>query len=149
MNTTNPTPEITISTSVETGNLTAYVRGGLYIASVDSIDDLPSLTQATTQLGWVWDGDDLFATDVPRRDFMKFVGAGIAVFCLTGPLSAQNRRRRPQAPQDISAWLHIDKDGAVTFLPASEISQPADSDASRETLVVDPVLRDLIMPEEG
>ena len=57
MNETKPTPEITISTSVETGNLTAYTRGGLYIAFVDSIDDLPSLTQATTQLGWVWDGE--------------------------------------------------------------------------------------------
>lgn len=55
---TAPTaPEVKISTSPKTGNLVAYVPSGLYIATVDSLNDLPSLTQAVTRLRWTWDGE--------------------------------------------------------------------------------------------
>ena len=57
---------------------------------------------------------------MPRRDFFKVLGGGIAVFCLLDrTLGAQEAGRggfrRDQAlPQEISAWLHVNENGEVT-----------------------------------
>jgi len=59
------------------------------------------------------------AFDVPRRDFLKTVGGGLAVVCLLreAPAQVRTRRRRTRGgrlPNDIGAWLHIGKDGQIT-----------------------------------
>jgi isoquinoline 1-oxidoreductase len=59
--------------------------------------------------------------ELDRRDFLKAVGGGIAVFLVLGDLPAQQQPgRRPgrgfgqPLPQEIGAWLHIGEDGVVT-----------------------------------
>jgi len=58
--------------------------------------------------------------DLDRRDFFKFLGAGIVVVSVLKPaLVAQesgggNRRRGDSLPQEINAWLHIGEGGKVT-----------------------------------
>jgi isoquinoline 1-oxidoreductase len=67
--------------------------------------------------------------DLARREFFKILGAGIAVFAITKNTSAQetapSRGFHPQElPQEISAWLHIGEDGAVTaFSGKAEMGQ--------------------------
>ena len=59
--------------------------------------------------------------EVDRRTFFKVFGAGLAV-CAIAPRDGiaqqqgeSGRRERGEAmPQQISAWLHIGEDGAVT-----------------------------------
>jgi isoquinoline 1-oxidoreductase len=54
---------------------------------------------------------------MPRRDFFKVLGGGIAVFCLLDRslVGQESGRRHDQAlPQEISAWLHINENGEVT-----------------------------------
>src|SRR5580692_2784643 len=65
-----------------------------------------------------------------RRDFFKFLGAGIAVFAvakdsLAKQETAPTKGFHPEElPQDISAWLHIGEDGKVTaFTGKVEIGQ--------------------------
>jgi isoquinoline 1-oxidoreductase len=65
--------------------------------------------------GPVWD------CDLGRRDFLRILGGGLLVLCLSSENEAQEpgrpRRRGPgggQFPTDIGAWLHIGEDGAVT-----------------------------------
>ncbi len=67
---------------------------------------------------------------MPRRDFFKVLGGGIAVFCLLDrPLAGQEAGRSghwPGAslPQDISAWLHVNENGEVTvFTGKVEVGQ--------------------------
>ena len=60
--------------------------------------------------------------EIDRRDFVKVFGAGIAVFLIAKDAIAQQgesgaARQRgfgEQLPKDISAWLHIDENGAIT-----------------------------------
>jgi nicotinate dehydrogenase subunit B len=56
--------------------------------------------------------------EVDRRDFFKFLGAGILVVCaLKEPGAAQEsgtRARGEALPTDISAWMHLGEDGRVT-----------------------------------
>jgi isoquinoline 1-oxidoreductase len=67
--------------------------------------------------------------DLARREFFKILGAGIAVFAITKNAQAQetapSRGFHPQElPQEISAWLHIGEDGAVTaFSGKAEMGQ--------------------------
>jgi nicotinate dehydrogenase subunit B len=58
-----------------------------------------------------------FAVD--RRDFFKFLGAGVLIVCVLKDIHAQESGgdRRGQVaslPKDIAAWLHIGEDGGVT-----------------------------------
>lgn len=58
--------------------------------------------------------------DLDRRDFFKFLGAGILVVSVLKPIaSAQEsgggrRRGGESLPKDIDAWLHLGEDGKVT-----------------------------------
>lgn len=46
-----------------------------------------------------------------RREFLTTLGGGVVVLVVPGELDAQRGER---LPQDLSAWLHIGKDGVVT-----------------------------------
>jgi nicotinate dehydrogenase subunit B len=68
--------------------------------------------------------------ELARRDFFKFLGAGIAVFAVTKDSLAKQETaptkgfHSEELPQDISAWLHIGEDGKVTaFTGKVEIGQ--------------------------
>jgi CO/xanthine dehydrogenase Mo-binding subunit len=58
--------------------------------------------------------------DLDRRDFFKFLGAGIVVVSVLKPaIGAQEsgggrQRRGDSLPREINAWLHIGEDGRVT-----------------------------------
>jgi len=58
--------------------------------------------------------------DLRRRDFFKFLGAGIVVVSVLKPAivaqeSGGGRQRRGESlPQEIDAWLHIGENGKVT-----------------------------------
>jgi len=57
--------------------------------------------------------------DLDRRDFFKFLGAGLVVVSVLRPAvvaqeSGGGRRRGESLPQDIDAWLHIAENGKVT-----------------------------------
>jgi nicotinate dehydrogenase subunit B len=58
--------------------------------------------------------------ELQRRDFFKFLGAGILVLCVAkdAPGSQESGARAPQfqesLPKEISAWLHIGENGVVT-----------------------------------
>lgn len=68
--------------------------------------------------------------DLARRDFFKFLGAGIAVFATAKNMPA-NQETAPtrgfhqeELPAEITAWLHIGEDGTVTaFTGKVEIGQ--------------------------
>jgi len=75
-------------------------------------------------------GGSLHEFTLLRRDFFKFVGAGIAIFAVAkDALAIQEtapgpRMRFPELPKEISAWLHIGDDGAVTvFTGKVEVGQ--------------------------
>jgi nicotinate dehydrogenase subunit B len=58
-----------------------------------------------------------FAVD--RRDFFKFLGAGVLIVCVLKDIHAQEsggdkRGQAASLPKDIAAWLHIGQDGRVT-----------------------------------
>lgn len=68
--------------------------------------------------------------ELARRDFFKFLGAGIAVFAMAKDSLAKQETAPTQGfhseelPQDITAWLHIGEDGSVTaFTGKVEIGQ--------------------------
>jgi isoquinoline 1-oxidoreductase len=57
--------------------------------------------------------------DLDRRDFFKFLGAGIVVVSVLQPAmvaqeSGGARHRGESLPKEIDAWLHIGEDGKVT-----------------------------------
>jgi len=67
---------------------------------------------------------------LPRRDFFKFLGAGVAVFAVTKNVFAMQetapgpRMRFPELPKEINAWLHIGEEGEVTvFTGKVEVGQ--------------------------
>ncbi len=68
--------------------------------------------------------------ELVRRDFFKLLGSGIAIFAMTPRFaSAQesgraHRSKDDEWPRDISSWLHVGEDGAVTaFTGKVEIGQ--------------------------
>ena len=72
---------------------------------------------------------NVYGFDLPRRDFFKLMGAGIAVGLYLRPGLAQEpgAQRQPsgeQLPASLAAWLHIGEDGAVTvFTGKAELGQ--------------------------
>jgi isoquinoline 1-oxidoreductase len=57
--------------------------------------------------------------DLDRRDFFKFMGAGVVVVSVLKPAiiaqeSGGGRRRGESLPQQIDAWLHVGENGKVT-----------------------------------
>ncbi len=69
----------------------------------------------------------LYRFDVDRRDFLKTFGAGLVVLLVAPRVGAQESGARgfgDRMPADVSAWLHIGDDGAVTvFTGKTEIGQ--------------------------
>ena len=69
--------------------------------------------------------------ELARRDFFKFLGAGIAVFAVAKSSIAARQETAPtqgfhseQPPEEITAWLHVGEDGMVTaFTGKVEIGQ--------------------------
>lgn len=69
--------------------------------------------------------------DLDRRDFFKFLGAGIVVVSVLKPAvvatqesGGGGRRRGESLPQEIDAWLHIGESGKVTvFTGKVEVGQ--------------------------
>ncbi len=68
--------------------------------------------------------------DLARRDFFKFLGAGVLVVSVLKPVaiaqeSGGGRQRRGEdLPKEIDAWLHIGEDGKVTvFTGKVEVGQ--------------------------
>lgn len=68
--------------------------------------------------------------ELVRRDFFKFLGAGIAIFAIAkNSLASQETAptrgfHQEELPKDITAWLHIGEDGIVTaFTGKVEIGQ--------------------------
>ena len=60
-----------------------------------------------------------YCFEVDRRDFFKFMGAGILIVCALKGVRAQESgsRKRPSdedLPQDIGGWLHLGENGTVT-----------------------------------
>lgn len=65
-----------------------------------------------------------------RRDFVKLLGAGVAVFAIAKGALAQETApggrgfHNEELPKEIGAWLHIGEDGSVTgFVGKAEIGQ--------------------------
>jgi nicotinate dehydrogenase subunit B len=57
--------------------------------------------------------------DVDRRDFFKFLGAGVLVVSIRKPVvlaqeSGGVQRRGESLPKEIGAWLHIGEDGKIS-----------------------------------
>ena len=69
----------------------------------------------------------LYVFDVDRRDFLKTFSAGLVVLLVAPRAGAQESGARSfgdRMPADVSAWLHIGDDGAVTvFTGKTEIGQ--------------------------
>src|SRR5215510_12790785 len=70
--------------------------------------------------------------ELARRDFFKILGCGIAVFAVARDAAALQetapgpRMPPPQLPKEITSWLHIGDDGAVTaFTGKVEVGQNA------------------------
>jgi nicotinate dehydrogenase subunit B len=69
--------------------------------------------------------------ELARRDFFKFLGAGIAVFAVAKKSFALTQETAPtrgfhseEPPEEITAWLHVGEDGTVTaFTGKVEIGQ--------------------------
>lgn len=68
--------------------------------------------------------------DLARRDFFKFLGAGVLVVSVLKPVAiaqesgGRRQRRGEDLPKEIEAWLHIGEDGKVTvFTGKVEVGQ--------------------------
>ena len=53
-------------------------------------------------------------SDLTRRDLLRIVGAGVVVAYLGAPGEVTAQRRGGRPPRELSAWLHIAEDSAVT-----------------------------------
>ena len=64
-----------------------------------------------------------------RREFFKFLGAGVFIACAASKASAfqesgSGRRNSEELPKEIDAWLHIGEDGGITaFTGKVEVGQ--------------------------
>jgi nicotinate dehydrogenase subunit B len=64
--------------------------------------------------------------DLDRRDFLRAFGSGLVVLLVAPRMEGQESGRggREAVPQDVSAWLRIDRDGKVTvFTGKTEVGQ--------------------------
>ena len=67
--------------------------------------------------------------EVPRRDFFRFLGAGVVMaFAVPAALAQESGSARrgggETAPADISSWLHVGEDGRVTvYTGKAELGQ--------------------------
>lgn len=67
--------------------------------------------------------------ELNRRKFLQFFGGGIVLFVPLSQLHAQQRESGRsdsdnEVPQEIGAWIHIDKDGSVrVFIGKAEMGQ--------------------------
>ena len=66
--------------------------------------------------------------ELTRRNFLAALGSGIVVLCVVEDADAQESGRRAHRgdalPQEVSAWLHIGEDGAVTvYTGKTEVGQ--------------------------
>ncbi len=66
--------------------------------------------------------------ELTRRDFLTALGGGMVVLCLAEAADAQESGRRAHSgdahPREISAWLHVGEDGAVTvYTGKTEVGQ--------------------------
>jgi nicotinate dehydrogenase subunit B len=75
-------------------------------------------------------GPSRYRFDADRREFFKFLGAGIFVACTSSKLlgfqesGAGRRNSEDSLPTEISAWLHIGEDGVVKgFTGKVEVGQ--------------------------
>ncbi len=95
--------------------------------------------------------------DFDRREFFQMLGGGLAVFCLArmAPAAQESGGARrgfdERLPQEVSAWLHIAEDGAVTvFTGKVEMGQnirTSLTQAVAEELRVAPGVIRLVMGE--
>ncbi|HUG93353.1 MAG TPA: molybdopterin cofactor-binding domain-containing protein [Planctomycetaceae bacterium] len=78
------------------------------------------------------DAPPAYRFDVDRRGFLQLAGGGLAVAFVLSRAAAQESGRRGRSgrggggrmPQEISAWLHIGEDGAVTiYTGKAEVGQ--------------------------
>jgi nicotinate dehydrogenase subunit B len=85
------------------------------------IDD-PAIPSGTEPERYEFRAPAVHHFDLQRRDFFKFLGAGVLVVCALKDLPAQESGARGPGgpgffeplPKEISAWLHIGENGAVT-----------------------------------
>lgn len=79
-------------------------------------------------------GHAFYQAEVDRREFFKTLGCGLIILCLVDTASAQQEtgatggrgggRGGGQRPTEISAWIHIGEDGAVSvFTGKAEVGQ--------------------------
>ena len=87
------------------------------------------------------DGEPLW---LDRRDFVRLVGGGLVVACLLADAEAQRFGGRGQGPRELSAWLHIAEDSAVTVYTGKvEVGQ------NIRTSLTQVVAEELAVPASG
>jgi isoquinoline 1-oxidoreductase len=75
------------------------------------------------------DDTDMDLPEPTRREFLRIMGGGVVVALVLAdavPEAPAQQRGRPagQRPREIGAWLHIDRDGAVTgYTGKTEVGQ--------------------------
>lgn len=89
-----------------------------------------------------------------RRDFLKTLGGGILILIAAPAVEAQEsgvrgRRRRPEAPTAVEAWLHVGQDDRVTVftgkVEVGQNSRTALTQAVSEELRAPVEMLDLVM----
>lgn len=85
-----------------------------------STNDLLKLTTTLEPERYEFNAAPAYRFQVDRREFFKFLGAGILVVCVmkdTGSAQESGRGGHPPSealPKEIGAWMHIGEDGSVT-----------------------------------
>ncbi|MGC2802766.1 MAG: molybdopterin cofactor-binding domain-containing protein, partial [Candidatus Acidiferrum sp.] len=90
----------------------------------------PVITFVTEPERYEFTAGPMHHFELARRDFFKFLGAGIAVFVAAKSSAASQETlgtrgyHQEELPENITAWLHIGEDGKVTaFTGKVEIGQ--------------------------
>jgi nicotinate dehydrogenase subunit B len=90
----------------------------------------PSVTFVPEPERYEFSAGPMHHFELARRDFFKFLGAGIAVFAVAKDSLAKQETapthgfHQEELPEAITAWLHIGEDGTVTaFTGKVEIGQ--------------------------
>jgi CO/xanthine dehydrogenase Mo-binding subunit len=90
----------------------------------------PSVTFVPEPERYEFSAGPMHHFELARRDFFKFLGAGIAVFAVAKSTLAKQETapthgfHQEELPEAITAWLHIGEDGTVTaFTGKVEIGQ--------------------------
>ncbi len=104
--------------------------------------------------------EPLYSFEPDRRDFFKFLGAGVVVAMLIEDTEAQPPRGRgSSASQELGAWIHIGKEGKITvYSGKTEVGQNVRTSLAQavaEELRVPPSSIDMVLsdtaltPNEG